>query len=251
MRLVRRARAGNSLFQAPVLEAIFNATKEEGFAPIEGGIQHNLALQMVFCAAIGLPGYYVAVCLMDRLGRRNIQLQGFIMMGITYGALGIWLHDLQGLAPPAGTMLLLLLYGCTFFFSNFGPNSTTFIVREPAAQRNPSCPTPGPPCILTPLLHPSSPSLVLIPRPHHDNHRAHVSYRSHISRSSRPKLPAFSAHRHRVALTLTLAFALAFALAFTLALALALTPSRSTPSPPSAPVPSCRPRLSPRICAAR
>jgi hypothetical protein len=30
---------------------------------------------MVITALIGLPGYYVAVCLMDAWGRRNIQLQ--------------------------------------------------------------------------------------------------------------------------------------------------------------------------------
>eukprot|EP00658_Telonema_sp_P-2_P011974 TRINITY_DN14576_c0_g1_i14.p1 TRINITY_DN14576_c0_g1~~TRINITY_DN14576_c0_g1_i14.p1 ORF type:complete len:211 (-),score=39.36 TRINITY_DN14576_c0_g1_i14:177-809(-) len=58
---------------------------------------------------------------MDSIGRRNMQLQGFLIMAILYAILGIFDHQLTQVPS-----LMLVLYGLTFFFSNFGPNSTTF-----------------------------------------------------------------------------------------------------------------------------
>ena len=118
---------GNGLFQAPVLASIFNVSpnKTIHYQPIEGDIAHNRALQMIFIQSLALPGYFIAVCLMDYLGRRNIQLQGFAFMALTFFLLGIgfdWMEEHKLSA------LLLILYGLTFFFSNFGPNSTTFIL---------------------------------------------------------------------------------------------------------------------------
>merc|ERR1712000_629525 len=99
--------------------SIFHA---EGEVPTNGeGLSHNLCYQLLILALIGLPGYYVSVCFMDSWGRKNIQLMGLTFMAILYGVLAIWLNDL----PPA---LLLIIYGLTFFFSNFGPNATTFIL---------------------------------------------------------------------------------------------------------------------------
>ena len=43
--------------------------------PFSGGLADNLCVQMALIALIGLPGYYLSVCAMDRLGRRFIQLQ--------------------------------------------------------------------------------------------------------------------------------------------------------------------------------
>ena len=120
---------GNQLFQAPVLASIFNVAHNKSapshFEPIEGDLSHNRALQMIMIACIALPGYYVSVCFMDSLGRRNIQLQGFFFMTVLFGILGIWFDEMQKRNLAA---LLLVLYGLTFFFSNFGPNSTTFIL---------------------------------------------------------------------------------------------------------------------------
>ena len=78
---------------------------------------------MMIVAWIGLPGYYVSVYYMDKLGRRNIQLQGFVFMALFFLLLGI-LDDALRSVP----VVMLITYGLTFFFSNFGPNSTTFIL---------------------------------------------------------------------------------------------------------------------------
>jgi len=115
---------GNTLFAPTVLQAVFGSVNKEGFTPTVGDtLQHNLCLQLLILALIGLPGYYISVWLMDSLGRKNIQLQGFVFMCVTYGALGLFLDDLKDYS-----VALLIIYGLTYFFSNFGPNSTTFIL---------------------------------------------------------------------------------------------------------------------------
>jgi PHS family inorganic phosphate transporter-like MFS transporter len=47
-------------------------------------------------------------------------------MALVFALLGILENSLK--ASSGGRILMLLLYGLTFFFSNFGPNSTTFIL---------------------------------------------------------------------------------------------------------------------------
>jgi len=130
---------GNSLFQPTVLEKVFevNATSPAGGearAPLYGGLQTNMCLQMAVVGALGLPGYYCSVCLMDRLGRRAIQLQGFFFMALVFLLLGLLYPTLE--QSLAGRLLMLLLYGLTFFFSNFGPNSTTFILPSETFPSN-------------------------------------------------------------------------------------------------------------------
>lgn len=52
-----------------------------------------------------------------------IQMQGFCIVFILYLVIGLqWrsLSDIQG--------LLLVLYASSFFFANYGPNSTTFLL---------------------------------------------------------------------------------------------------------------------------
>ena len=124
---------GNSLFQPAVLKTVFDVGADDDADDADDGgggddlvgadIPRSLCYQMLVVALIGLPGYFIAVCLMDRWGRYAIQLQGFAMMTALYLVLGLAYEPLADL--PA---LLLVLYGLTFFFSNFGPNSTTFIL---------------------------------------------------------------------------------------------------------------------------
>ncbi|KDP36749.1 hypothetical protein JCGZ_08040 [Jatropha curcas] len=80
--------------------------------------------QAILAICSTIPGYYFTVYFIDRIGRRKIQMMGFLFMGIVYFALGIpypyWRRHTN-----AG---FFFLYGLTFFFANFGPNTTTFIV---------------------------------------------------------------------------------------------------------------------------
>uniref|UniRef100_A0A453AD70 H(+)/Pi cotransporter n=1 Tax=Aegilops tauschii subsp. strangulata TaxID=200361 RepID=A0A453AD70_AEGTS len=77
-------------------------------------------------AACTLPGYFFAVAFIDRIGRVKIQLLGFTMMTVFQLCLAIpypkWLECNRNKYGFA------VLYGFTFFFANFGPNTTTFIL---------------------------------------------------------------------------------------------------------------------------
>lgn len=114
---------GNTLFSPSILRDVFHVP-EHSHAPVIGDdLQHNLCWQLAILALLGLPGYYVSVCFMDRAGRKNIQIQGFAMMAALYAILAAFLEKMEDLP-----VTLLFVYGLTYFFSNFGPNSTTFIL---------------------------------------------------------------------------------------------------------------------------
>ncbi|XP_037488506.1 putative inorganic phosphate transporter 1-13 [Triticum dicoccoides] len=80
----------------------------------------------VIAAACTLPGYFFAVAFIDHIGRVKIQLLGFTMMTVFQLCLAIpypkWLECNRNKYGFA------VLYGFTFFFANFGPNTTTFIL---------------------------------------------------------------------------------------------------------------------------
>ena len=83
----------------------------------------DTSLKSVFLALGALPGYYVAVFTINKIGRRNMQLQGFIIMGIIFFIMGFFWHHISKSA-----VIFITLYALTFFFSNFGPNTTTFVL---------------------------------------------------------------------------------------------------------------------------
>jgi PHS family inorganic phosphate transporter-like MFS transporter len=72
-------------------------------------------------AAFAAPGYAVAALTMDKLGRKTIQGLGFGMMAVTFGLLAV--------IPNVETMVwpFLFIYGSSYFFTEFGPNATTFV----------------------------------------------------------------------------------------------------------------------------
>ncbi|KAG1338934.1 Inorganic phosphate transporter 1-1 [Cocos nucifera] len=98
---------------------------------------YRIARAMSLVALIGtVPGYWFTVFLIDKIGRFLIQLGGFLLMSVFMAILGLRYSKLRGdkcdssktgfcNGHPAE---FTILYGLTFFFANFGPNSTTFIV---------------------------------------------------------------------------------------------------------------------------
>ncbi|XP_050248242.1 probable inorganic phosphate transporter 1-9 [Quercus robur] len=77
--------------------------------------------QAIIAACSTIPGYWFTIYFIDRIGRVKIQMMGFFFMGLAYLALSASNNN----KPHKG---FLVLYGLTFFFANFGPNTTTFIV---------------------------------------------------------------------------------------------------------------------------
>ena len=128
---------GNSLFAPVVLGAVFstganNNTNTTDIKNIVGSdLSHNLCLQLIVVALMALPGYYVALALMDKMGRKIMQAMGFFMMTVVYTIVGVLIHlqfDVKNSTFSVPAWALMALYGLTYFFSNFGPNSTTFIL---------------------------------------------------------------------------------------------------------------------------
>lgn len=72
-----------------------------------------------------VPGYWFTVGLIDIIGRFTIQVVGFAFMTVFMLALAIPYHHWT---TPGNHTAFVVMYGFTFFFANFGPNSTTFIV---------------------------------------------------------------------------------------------------------------------------
>ena len=85
-------------------------------------IFRNAAIgNLIIVCAGAIPGYWVTVATVDTIGRKPIQLMGFIILTILFCIIGFAYHQLNHHA------LLALYVLCQFFF-NFGPNATTFIV---------------------------------------------------------------------------------------------------------------------------
>ncbi|KAF9609307.1 hypothetical protein IFM89_015552 [Coptis chinensis] len=78
---------------------------------------------IALCSTV--PGYWFTVLLIDHIGRFVIQLMGFFFMTVFMFALAIPYDHWTKRENRIG---FVIMYALTFFFANFGPNSTTFIV---------------------------------------------------------------------------------------------------------------------------
>ncbi|KAJ1693880.1 hypothetical protein LUZ63_010578 [Rhynchospora breviuscula] len=87
---------------------------------------YRIARAQAIIALCGtVPGYWFTVAFIDIIGRYIIQLQGFFFMTVFMFAIAIPYHHWT---TPGNHTGFVVLYALTFFFANFGPNSTTFIV---------------------------------------------------------------------------------------------------------------------------
>jgi MFS family permease len=82
----------------------------------------TIAIQLAIFAVAAVPGYVLAIARMDRFGHRRLQLAGFVMMGICFAVIS--------LVPGMTTAVVpfLIAYGISYFFTEFGPNVTTFVL---------------------------------------------------------------------------------------------------------------------------
>src|SRR5258706_5371419 len=82
----------------------------------------NTALQLPTSVAAPVPGYVLAIARLDRIGHRRLQLLGFAMMALCFLIIAV--------VPGMTTMIVpfLLVYGVSYFFTEFGPNMTTFVM---------------------------------------------------------------------------------------------------------------------------
>jgi len=82
----------------------------------------KIAIQLAIFVIAAVPGYALAIARMDRIGHRRLQLTGFAVMALCFAVIA--------LVPGMTTAVLpfLVAYGISYFFTEFGPNMTTFVL---------------------------------------------------------------------------------------------------------------------------
>ncbi len=103
---------GNSISSPLILKSL---------AP-RASLIEDTAITLVIFAVCALPGYVVAFFTIDRIGHRRLQFVGFSMMAVAFFVIGVIPGVIKDVAP------FLILYGLSYFFTEFGPNTTTFVL---------------------------------------------------------------------------------------------------------------------------
>lgn len=93
----------------------------QGVAPGATLLQTAAWSLMIFAIAAA-PGYVLAVSFIDRIGHKKLQWMGFVAMGICFLGISLIPGITKEIVP------FLVLYGLSYFFTEFGPNVTTFII---------------------------------------------------------------------------------------------------------------------------
>jgi len=118
--LVDMALYGTGIYSGPIVSSILGKPSSVGQEIVFAGIP--------FMA--GFFGYFTAVALMDKLGRKVIQTQGFIMMALIYVVVSsvmiVTNNKVTGFLISSSEALAI--YAMSFFFIDFGPNTTTFVI---------------------------------------------------------------------------------------------------------------------------
>ena len=103
---------GNTLSLPAILKGV------DPGADLAAKLAWSLAMFVVFA----LPGYAFAVWWMDRIGHRRLQLVGFGVLGGAF----LLLAAVPVLTTSVGAFLAV--FGLSYFFVEFGPNMTTFVL---------------------------------------------------------------------------------------------------------------------------
>lgn len=103
---------GNSISSPLVLKSL---------AP-HAGLIEDTALTLLVFSLFALPGYVVAFINIDRIGHRRLQVIGFAVMAMAFLAIGVIPKITHEVLP------FVVIFGVSYFFTEFGPNTTTFVL---------------------------------------------------------------------------------------------------------------------------
>ncbi len=102
---------GNTI-ASPAIVALINPN----FSILQSALV-TLAIFVVFA----LPGYACAIRYIDTMGRKKIQMMGFALMALMYLLIALIPGISTNVAP------FIIIFGISYFFTEFGPNTTTFV----------------------------------------------------------------------------------------------------------------------------
>ena len=112
---------GVNLNQSIILQAVSYTPKDASAYDT----MFSLVTGNLFIALMGtVPGYFVTVALIERMGRIPIQLLGFTMLTIIFIVLSAAYYQLL----QSAKIIFIILFALANFFFNFGPNTTTFVL---------------------------------------------------------------------------------------------------------------------------
>lgn len=103
---------GNSLFSGDVTQAMGAAD-----TPMQQSVA-NLWINL-----LAMPGYIMSIIFLDAIGRKRLQMIGFFVVAMLFGGMAMFHSKLA-----ANVHLYVAMYALTFFFVDFGPNVTTFVL---------------------------------------------------------------------------------------------------------------------------
>ncbi|EEB06010.1 inorganic phosphate transporter [Schizosaccharomyces japonicus yFS275] len=107
---------GINLNQSVILKSIGFTTGKNEYHKL----MKNACGNLIIAIAGYVPGYWITVFTVEKIGRKWIQLQGLFVMGLMFAILaGSW-----GSISTAGRFICFVI---AQLFSNFGPNATTFL----------------------------------------------------------------------------------------------------------------------------
>jgi PHS family inorganic phosphate transporter-like MFS transporter len=91
---------------------------------IDSEAYYTARAQAIVALSSTVPGYWFTVATIEWMGRRNIQFMGFFFMTLFMAILAGDYNDLANNHIPS----FVAVYCLTFFFANWGPNATTFVL---------------------------------------------------------------------------------------------------------------------------
>ena len=109
---------GNTLSLPAILKQV------DSTASLETKLLWTLGLFVVFA----VPGYTLAVMKMDRIGHRRLQFIGFWVMAAAFLTLAAFAALTTMIVP------FLAIFGLSYFFVQFGPNMTTFVLPSEVSR---------------------------------------------------------------------------------------------------------------------
>lgn len=111
---------GNKLFISSIIEAASSQSK----SAVPSSSLAGEEIYILINNAIALIGYLLAALLIDRIGRRSIQLIGFFILSLVFLTVAALYPALQ----KTSFTVFFVLYLLTSFFGQLGPNATTYLL---------------------------------------------------------------------------------------------------------------------------
>lgn len=118
----------NTLFNHEVTAKIFQSSSEVG----SGTTAKEDAIHAIYISCFAVPGYILAVFFLERIGRKKVQVMGFVALTVLFAICG-WGYDflLGEESTQSSRNLFMVIYALTFLFRYESFPSSPLSALEP------------------------------------------------------------------------------------------------------------------------